>query len=83
MLSSNSCKTTFVNMSFFAKILFLAVLLTSAGIAYIFNKISEIPPLPEIEEKFWGPGQPVKDDNSKIVPFEIKISKDVRFIFKL
>ncbi|XP_030766077.1 juvenile hormone epoxide hydrolase 1-like [Sitophilus oryzae] len=45
-------------------------------IAYFFLKSSKIPPVPTIEETWWGPGSPKKED-ATIKPFKINVPDEV------
>ncbi|XP_060535315.1 juvenile hormone epoxide hydrolase 1-like [Cylas formicarius] len=50
-----------------------AVLLTSA---YLYFKISKVPPVPHLEDTWWGPGKPTKEDIA-VKPFKINVPIEV------
>ncbi|KAG8229867.1 hypothetical protein J437_LFUL008257 [Ladona fulva] len=48
----------------------------AAGFAILFRKFSEIPPLPQVKDTWWGLGEQ-KPGNFDIIPFTINISSKV------
>lgn len=54
----------------------LAGVLVLLGTVYIYVKLTRVPPVPTIEEKWWGPGNALKED-SAIKPFKINIPDQV------
>jgi hypothetical protein len=63
-------------MGLLGKLLLVGVTLGAVGIGYIFYTLNQVPQLPELENKWWGAGQPRKLDES-IRNFKINISDDV------
>nr|CAD7263042.1 unnamed protein product [Timema shepardi]CAD7571341.1 unnamed protein product [Timema californicum] len=57
-------------------VLFVSIGLTAIGIGRLYNKLTSVPPLPNIESTWWGPGQPHNVDKS-IRPFRINTSQEV------
>lgn len=60
-------------MSLVLKIVFI---ITSVIVTYLYVRLTSIPNLPVLEEKWWGPGLPQKDDPT-IRPFKIDVPKEV------
>ncbi|XP_046395927.1 juvenile hormone epoxide hydrolase 1-like [Ischnura elegans] len=52
------------------------ILLLGIGLAFLYNKLTSTPPVPTLEEKWWGKGSNVADD-SKITPFSITVPPKV------
>lgn len=69
-------------MGFIQKAVLFFTVVTVAYIGTKIHKLYEIPPKPVLEEKWWGPGKPTKQDPVVIKPFQIKASDEVR-LFKI
>jgi hypothetical protein len=63
-------------MGLLGKLLLVSVTLAAVVIGYIFYTLNQVPQLPELENTWWGAGQPRKLDVS-IRNFKINISDDV------
>ncbi|PNF15772.1 Juvenile hormone epoxide hydrolase 1 [Cryptotermes secundus] len=63
-------------MGLLGKLLLVSVTLTALVIGYIFYTLNQVPQLPELENTWWGAGQPRKLDES-IRNFKINISDDI------
>lgn len=59
--------------------LIFGTLLTAIITYKVHKALFEVPPLPKIEETWWGPGKPGKIDTS-IRPFKINISEEVNWV---
>jgi juvenile hormone epoxide hydrolase len=57
-------------------ILKLVFVIITVFIAYQISKLYETPPIPKLEDTWWGPRDPSKEDTS-IQPFKIDISDSV------
>ena len=55
------------------------LLLKVVGIGYVVYNLKQVPKLPELKSTWWGPGQPLKVDES-IRSFKINIPEDVNKI---
>lgn len=60
--------------------LILGTLITAFVSYKVHRALFEVPPLPKIEETWWGPGKPGKEDTT-IRPFKINVSEEVIIIF--
>lgn len=63
-------------MGVFTKLSLLGIAILGVLVASIYVKLSAVPPLPVLEEKWWGPGSAQKQDTA-ITPFKIDISDQV------
>lgn len=63
-------------MGVLTKLSLLIIVPLAILVASIYVKLSALPPLPVLEEKWWGPGGPQKLDTA-ITPFKIDISDKV------
>jgi hypothetical protein len=63
-------------MGLLGKLLLVSVTVVAIGIGYIFYTLNQVPQIPELENTWWGAGQPRKLDES-IREFKINISDDV------
>jgi hypothetical protein len=63
-------------MGLLGKLLLVSVTVAAIGIGYIFYTLNQVPQMPELENTWWGAGQPRKLDES-IREFKISISDDV------
>lgn len=59
----------------FSSVVFLSISIIGG---YIFYSIRQVPEVPDIHVKYWGPGIE-KPDNKAILPFKINISEEVSF----
>lgn len=57
-------------------VLKIVLIITSVIVTYLYVRLTSIPNLPVLEEKWWGPGLPQKDDPT-IRPFKIDVPKEV------
>lgn len=57
-------------------VLKIVFIITSVIFAYLYVRLTSIPNVPVLEEKWWGPGPPQKDDPT-IRPFKIDVPKEV------
>lgn len=57
---------------------FVAVIIAILGVLVFLElrPIFQVPPKPELGEKWWGPGEPGKEDTS-IKPFKINVPDEV------
>ncbi|XP_063244853.1 juvenile hormone epoxide hydrolase 1-like [Bacillus rossius redtenbacheri] len=54
----------------------IITVLGAVAVNYVLNLLTAVPPLPKLEAKWWGPGQPQKVDQS-VRPFKINISQEL------
>nr|QHB21920.1 juvenile hormone epoxide hydrolase 2 [Colaphellus bowringi] len=59
-----------------ATIIAIIVVLVSTLLFFTVRPLLEVPPVPVLEEKWWGPGSPSKEDTG-ITPFKINVSDEV------
>ncbi|KAF5295475.1 hypothetical protein FQR65_LT10463 [Abscondita terminalis] len=59
-------------MAFFRKVFYLFIVATAVYVGVRINSLFEIPPIPNFENEYWGPGAPIKDDTA-IRTFEINV----------
>lgn len=60
-------------MGLIIKLVFLIVTVLTA---YQISKLFDTPPVPKLENTWWGPRDPSKEDTS-IKPFKINVSDEV------
>ncbi|XP_069705265.1 juvenile hormone epoxide hydrolase 1-like [Periplaneta americana] len=63
-------------MGLLGKCLLISVALSAVGIAYLWSVLNEVPPQPQLDNKWWGVGQPRKMDES-IRSFKINVPDEV------
>lgn len=60
-----------------AKVALTVVILCIASVGYKVKKVLfDVPSLPEVEETWWGPGDPGKEDTS-VRSFKIDVPEEV------
>ncbi|KAK4877710.1 hypothetical protein RN001_010216 [Aquatica leii] len=68
-------------MAFFRKVFYLIIAATIVFVGVKINYLLEPPPIPNLENEYWGPGSPTKDDTA-IRPFKINVPEQVLEVLK-
>lgn len=69
-------------MAIITKLVLLMFAGSSVYVGTKFKSALKVPPLPELKDTYWGPGEP-KNDDTAIKPFKISISEKVVFLLTL